>query len=33
MATDGGVACYGALAGNTQGFQVTPKATTTFGGS
>ena len=33
MATDGGAACYGTLAGKTQGFQVTPKATTTFGGS
>ncbi|MCV7230249.1 hypothetical protein H7J73_30000 [Mycolicibacterium komossense] len=33
MATEGGVACYGSLAGKVQGFQVTPKATTTFGGS
>lgn len=33
MSTEGGVACYGTLAGKTQGFQVTPKATTTFGGS
>ena len=33
MATEGGVACYGTLAGKTQGFRVTPTATTTFGGS
>jgi hypothetical protein len=33
MSTEGGVACYGTIAGKTQGFQVTPKATTLFGGS
>jgi hypothetical protein len=33
MATDGGVACYGTLAGETQGFQVSQAGTTTFGGT
>ncbi len=33
MAIDGGVACYGSIAGNTQGFEVSATATTTFGGS
>jgi hypothetical protein len=32
MAVTGGVACYGTLAGATQGFEVTPEGTTTFGG-
>ncbi len=32
MATEGGVACFGTLAGQTQGFQVAPAGTTTFGG-
>ncbi|WP_237568057.1 hypothetical protein [Mycolicibacterium lacusdiani] len=32
MAVTGGVACYGTLAGATQGFQVGPEGTTTFGG-
>ena len=33
MATEGGVACFGTLAGQTQGFQVSPAGTTTFGGT
>ncbi len=33
MATDGGVACFGAVAGPPQGFQVTAEETTTFGGT
>lgn len=33
MATEGGVACLGTLAGQTQGFQVSPAGTTTFGGT
>jgi hypothetical protein len=33
MATDGGVSCYGTLAGEAQGFQVSPAGTTTFGGA
>ncbi len=33
MAIEGGVACYGTLAGKTQGFKVSPSGTTTFGGS
>lgn len=32
MAITGGVACYGTLAGRTQGFQVSPAKTMTFGG-
>lgn len=32
MAIEGGVACYGTLAGQTQGFEVSPDGTTTFGG-
>ncbi len=32
MAITGGVACYGTLAGVTQGFTVSPSGTTTFGG-
>lgn len=31
MATTGGVACFGTLAGAVQGFQVTPTSVTTFG--
>jgi hypothetical protein len=30
MAIKGGVACYGTLAGATQGFEVSPAGTTTF---
>ena len=33
MATEGGVACYGTLAGQTQGFNVAPGGTSTFGGT
>jgi len=33
MATDSGVACFGAVGGPPQGFQVTATQTTTFGGS
>jgi hypothetical protein len=33
MAIDGGVACYGTLAGASQGFQVSPAGTSTFGGT
>jgi hypothetical protein len=33
MATEGGVACFGTLAGQTQGFTVSPAGTTTFGGT
>lgn len=32
MATDGGVACYGDMAGHSQGFVVSPGGTWTFGG-
>ena len=32
MATEGGVACYGTLADNVQGFEVSPEGTSTFGG-
>jgi hypothetical protein len=33
MATEGGVACFGTLAGQTQGFKVSPEGTSTFGGT
>ena len=33
MATDDGVACFGAVGGPAQGFQVSATGTTTFGGS
>lgn len=33
MAIEGGVACYGTLAGQTQGFEVSSDGTTTFGGT
>jgi len=33
MATDDGVACFGAAGGSPQGFQVSGSGTTTFGGS
>ena len=33
MATDDGVACFGAVGGPPQGFQVSSSGTTTFGGS
>ena len=33
MATEGGAACYGTLAGQTQGFNVAPGGTSTFGGT
>jgi hypothetical protein len=32
MAITGGVACYGTLAGHTQGFQVSPAGVSTYGG-
>lgn len=33
MATEGGVACFGTIAGQTQGFNVAPGGTSTFGGT
>ncbi|AQA02026.1 hypothetical protein BVC93_05815 [Mycobacterium sp. MS1601] len=33
MAIEGGVACYGTLAGQTQGFEVSAEGVTTFGGA
>lgn len=33
MATEGGVACFGTLAGQTEGFNVAPGGTSTFGGT
>lgn len=33
MAIEGGVACYGTVAGQTQGFHVAPGGTSTFGGT
>ncbi|WP_197378341.1 hypothetical protein [Mycolicibacterium mengxianglii] len=33
MSLEGGVACYGTLAGHTEGFKVSPDGTSTFGGT
>lgn len=33
MSTEGGVACFGTLAGQVEGFEVSPEGTSTFGGT